>query len=154
MFIKKASITITTPVITSVICVTGPFNGFSIMFLPMVTGENWRCRSVFLETISLLYGTRKQFSNFCTTAWSGCNFRLVLMAAFNDPAVVRRVGRECRLFRWYGQAMALLLPYGPSSHGVATPIRRHPMGCFVYTVSNEIFTFKCPSNKHVIYLQD
>ena len=30
----------------------------------------------------------------------------------------------------------LLLPYGQSSHGVATPIRRHPTGCFVYTVSN------------------
>ena len=60
------------------------------MFLPMVTGEKWRSRSVFLETISLLYGTRKQFSNFCTTAWSGCNFWLVLMAALNGPRVTRR----------------------------------------------------------------
>ena len=38
--------------------------------------------------------------------------------------------------------MALLLPYGQSSHGVATPIRRRPTGCFVYTVSNVIYTYE------------
>ena len=43
------------------------------------------------------------------------------------------------LYAWARtKVLALLLPYGQSSNEAATPIQRHPTGCFVYTLSNDV----------------